>query len=169
MSTDNEPRQGGFPAGFLWGAATASYQVEGAVGEDGRGSSIWDDFCRVPGAVLGGMTGDLACDSYRRWREDVELLARLGVGSYRFSVAWPRIQPEGAGAPLQAGLDHYRRLADALLEAGIEPAATIYHWDLPSALESAGAGPSARSPIASLTTRTSSSARWAIESGAGSR
>ena len=130
-----------FPAGFLWGAATASYQVEGSTAADGRGRSIWDDFCRRPGAVLGGMTGDLACDSYRRWPEDVELLRRLGVGSYRFSIAWPRIQPAGSGRPLQAGLDHYRRLADALLEAGIEPAATIYHWDLPSALEEAGGWP----------------------------
>ena len=126
---------------FLWGAATAAYQVEGSAGAEGRGPSIWDEFCRRPGAVLGGMSGDLACDSYRRWAEDLELLKRLGVGSYRFSVAWPRIQAEGSGRPLQAGLDHYRRLCEALLEAGIEPAATIYHWDLPSALEAAGGWP----------------------------
>jgi len=141
MSSINRSRDDTFPADFLWGAATASYQIEGSVAADGRGISIWDEFCRRPGAVLGGMTGDFACDSYRRWREDVELLQRLGVGSYRFSVAWPRIQPVGSGAALQTGIDHYRRLADALLEAGIEPAATIYHWDLPAALEEAGGWP----------------------------
>jgi len=141
MSSLATSRDDGFPADFLWGAATASFQIEGSVAADGRGPSIWDEFCRRPGAVLGGMTGDLACDSYRRWRDDVELLRRLGVGSYRFSVAWPRIQPRGSGAALRAGIDHYRRLADALLEAGIEPAATIYHWDLPAALEEAGGWP----------------------------
>lgn len=140
MSKSREPSDG-INEDFLWGAATASYQVEGGVSADGRGSSIWDDFCRKPGAVLGGMTGDLACDSYRRWRDDVELCKRLGVGSYRFSIAWPRIQPGGVGTPLQAGLDHYRRLCETLLEAGIEPAATIYHWDLPSALEAVGGWP----------------------------
>jgi beta-glucosidase len=140
MAGAREPAGGGF-TDFMWGVATASYQIEGSVEAEGRGRSIWDDFCRTPGAVLGGMTGDLACDSFRRWKEDVELIRALGVGSYRFSLAWPRIQPTGSGRPLQAGLDHYRRLCEALLEAGIEPAATLYHWDLPSALEESGGWP----------------------------
>jgi beta-glucosidase len=131
----------GFPPDFLWGCATASYQIEGATGADGRGDSIWDSFCRRPGKVRGGMTGDVACDSYVRWKDDVELLRSLGVGSYRYSVAWPRIQPEGKGKPLQAGLDYYKRLADALGEEGIESAVTLYHWDLPQALEDSGGWP----------------------------
>jgi len=135
------PRTDGLPRGFLWGCSTAAYQIEGSTGADGRGTSIWDSFARRPGAVLGGMNADLACDSYRRWKEDVALLRTLGVDAYRFSIAWPRIQPTGSGSPNAAGLDWYRRLADALLEAGIEPAATLYHWDLPQPLEDAGGWP----------------------------
>ncbi|MGK5558335.1 GH1 family beta-glucosidase [Actinomadura kijaniata] len=131
----------GFPDGFAWGAATAAYQVEGAAAEDGRGSSVWDDFCRTPGNVLGGDTGDVAVDHYHRFRDDVELMAGLGLKAYRFSVSWPRVLPEGAGAVNERGLDFYRRLVDALLEAGIEPWPTLYHWDLPSTLEKAGGWP----------------------------
>ena len=124
--------------GFLWGVATSAYQVEGAVTEDGRGPSIWDTFCRRPGAIRDGGTGDVACDQYHRFEEDVALMAELGIGAYRFSVAWPRILPEGGGAVNQPGLDHYRRLVDTLNEHGISPVATLYHWDLPQALEDLG-------------------------------
>src|SRR4051812_15371086 len=117
-----------FDADFEWGVATASFQIEGATAEDGRGESIWDVMCREPGRITGGDTGDIACDHYHRWPEDVELLKRLGVDSYRFSVAWPRIQPTGQGAVNQRGLDWYARLVDTLLEAGIAPCLTLYHW-----------------------------------------
>ena len=127
-----------FPDNFLWGTATASYQIEGAVSEDGRGRSIWDTFCHTPGKVFHGDTGDIACDHYHLWRQDVELMARLGLNSYRFSVAWPRVQPDGAGPFNQAGLDFYRRLLDYLAEHGIAAAVTLYHWDLPQALQDAG-------------------------------
>jgi beta-glucosidase len=127
-----------FPPGFLFGAATASYQIEGAAAEDGRGPSVWDTFSHRPGTVANGDTGDVACDSYHRYGEDVRLLAGLGVGAYRFSVSWSRVLPAGAGAVNQAGLDYYRRLVDALLEVGIEPAATLFHWDLPQALQDTG-------------------------------
>src|SRR5579883_807347 len=127
-----------FPAQFLWGAATASYQIEGAVREDGRGPSIWDDFAATPGKVFQGHTGEVAADHYHRVEEDVDLMAQLGLGAYRFSIAWPRILPEGSGAVNQAGLDFYDRLVDALLAKGIQPFATLYHWDLPSPLERAG-------------------------------
>ncbi len=130
-----------FPTDFLWGTATASYQVEGAVKEDGRGRSIWDDFCRLPGAVRHGHTGDAACDQYHRYPEDIALMRELGVNAYRFSVAWPRIQPEGTDPVNQAGIDYYDRLVDALKEADIEPMVTLYHWDLPSALQEAGGWP----------------------------
>jgi len=130
-----------FPAGFLWGSATASYQVEGAVAEDGRGPSIWDTFCAQSGAVVGGDTGQVACDHYHRYPEDIALMAGLGLGAYRFSLAWPRIQPSGTGAVNAAGIDHYRRVAEALLAAGIEPVATLYHWDLPQPLQDAGGWP----------------------------
>lgn len=126
-----------FPEGFLWGAATASYQIEGAVAEDGRTPSIWDTFSRVPGAVVAGDTGDVACDHYHRMPQDVALMRELGLASYRFSVAWPRVRPDG-GAVDQRGLDFYRRLVDELGEAGIRPWLTLYHWDLPQALEDAG-------------------------------
>ncbi|MFD8565746.1 GH1 family beta-glucosidase [Streptomyces sp. NPDC059639] len=127
-----------FPEGFVFGAATASYQIEGAANEDGRGPSIWDVYSHTPGRTDGGDTGDVACDHYHRYPEDVALLRDLGVESYRFSIAWPRIQPTGQGPANQKGLDFYSRLVDELLEAGIEPAATLYHWDLPQALEDRG-------------------------------
>ncbi|MBV9384731.1 MAG: beta-glucosidase [Streptosporangiaceae bacterium] len=130
--------QARFPEGFLWGAATAAYQIEGAAREDGKGPSIWDTFSHLPGRTWHGDTGDIACDSYHRFADDIALLARLGVGAYRFSLSWPRIQPDGRGAVNQAGLDHYRRLADALLERGIAPVVTLYHWDLPQALQDKG-------------------------------
>lgn len=130
-----------FPAGFRWGAATAAYQIEGAWNEDGKGPSIWDEFAHTPGKIRTGDTGDRACDSYHRWQEDVALCRALNLTSYRFSIAWPRIQPEGAGKPNARGLDHYGRLADALLEAGIRPFPTLYHWDLPLALHERGGWP----------------------------
>lgn len=123
------------PEAFMLGVATGAYQVEGAVTADGRGRSIWDAFGLQPGAIADGTSGAVACDHYRRWSDDLDLLADLGVDSYRFSIAWPRIQPTGRGAPLQAGLDFYDRLVDGLLERGIQPNATLYHWDLPAALE----------------------------------
>jgi len=138
MTSDETARRDGFPGDFLWGCATSSYQIEGAVRADGRGESIWDAFCREPGRVSRGQNGDVACDSYRRWPEDLALLEGLGVDAYRFSVAWPRIQPEGRGPALRAGLDYYARLVDALLAKGIEPWITLYHWDLPLALGQAG-------------------------------
>jgi beta-glucosidase len=126
------------PTDFLWGAATSAFQIEGSPAADGRLPSIWDDFGRTPGAIEGADTGDVACDSYRRWPEDLALLRSLGVTSYRFSVAWPRIQPTGRGAANVAGLDYYDHLVDDLLEAGIRPFTTLYHWDLPSALQHLG-------------------------------
>ena len=127
-----------FPDGFLWGAATAAYQIEGAPDVDGKGPSIWDTFSHTPGKTFHGDTGDVACDSYHRYPEDIEMLKRLGVGAYRFSLSWPRIQADGRGEPNSKGLDYYNRLIDALLEAGIEPAVTLYHWDLPQALQDKG-------------------------------
>jgi beta-glucosidase len=126
------------PRDFLWGAATASYQIEGAVHEDGRGESIWDRFSHTPGKVRDGDTGDVACDHYHRWRDDIALMKELGLGAYRFSVAWPRIVPDGSGQVNPAGLDWYERLVDGLLAAGIQPWATLYHWDLPQALQDRG-------------------------------
>ncbi|HHW73226.1 MAG TPA: family 1 glycosylhydrolase, partial [Firmicutes bacterium] len=127
-----------FPQGFMWGVAAASYQIEGAAWKDGRGESIWDRFSRTPGRVLNGHTGDVACDHYNRYKEDVSLMKELGVNSYRFSIAWPRIYPGGTGQVNQRGLDFYKRLVEELLENGIEPMATLYHWDLPQALEDRG-------------------------------
>jgi beta-glucosidase len=127
-----------FPGGFLWGAATAAYQIEGAVTEDGRGPSIWDTFSHAPGKTFHGDTGDVATDSYHRYPEDITMLRRLGVGAYRFSLAWPRIQADGRGSANQKGLDYYSRLVDALLENGITPVVTLYHWDLPQALQDEG-------------------------------
>jgi beta-glucosidase len=127
-----------FPPGFLWGAATSAYQIEGAVDEDGRGRSIWDTFSHTPGKVHGGDTGDIACDSYHRLDEDLALLDELGVRGYRFSIAWPRVQPTGRGPVNQRGLDYYRLLIDGLLARGIAPAATVYHWELPQELEDQG-------------------------------
>jgi beta-glucosidase len=127
-----------FPTGFLWGAATASYQVEGATHEDGRGTSIWDTFSHTPGRVRGGDTGDIACDFYHRWEDDLDLLSALGLTAFRFSVAWPRVQPSGRGAVNQPGLDFYRALVEGLRAREITPAITLYHWDLPQGLEDAG-------------------------------
>ncbi len=127
-----------FPDGFLWGAATASYQIEGAVKEDGRGQSIWDTFSAAPGNTEGGDTGEVACDHYHRVDEDIALMKELGLDAYRFSVAWPRVLPDGTGTPNPLGLAFYDRLVDGLLDAGIRPVVTLYHWDLPQALEDHG-------------------------------
>ncbi len=127
-----------FPPGFIWGTATSAYQIEGAVDEDGRGRSIWDTFSHTPAKVHAGDTGDIACDSYHRYEEDLDLLSALGVGAYRFSVAWPRVQPTGRGPVNQRGLDYYRALVTGLRGRGIVPVATAYHWDLPQALEDEG-------------------------------
>src|SRR4051794_14762774 len=118
--------------------ATAAYQIEGAGGEDGRGDSVWDRFPHLPGSIEGGGTGDVACDHYNRWEADLDLMAELGIESYRFSIAWPRVQPLGSGAVNPAGVDFYRRLTEGLLARGIEPVATLYHWDLPQALQDGG-------------------------------
>jgi len=126
------------PPGFLLGAATSAYQIEGAFDAGGKGQSIWDRFCRVPGAVRDGDTGEVACDHYHRFREDVALMAELGLDAYRFSVSWPRVLPAGTGAASTAGLDFYDRLVDALVERGIRPFVTLYHWDLPQALQERG-------------------------------
>nr|WP_174720539.1 GH1 family beta-glucosidase [Amycolatopsis sp. BJA-103] len=126
-----------FPPGFVWGAATAAFQVEGATAADGRTDSIWDVFARRPGAVVGGDTGEPGADHYHRYAEDVDLMRRLGLGAYRFSLSWPRIRPDG-GEPNPHGLAFYDRLVDRLLEAGIQPWATLYHWDLPQVLEDGG-------------------------------
>lgn len=139
--TTSRPSGRQFPADFLWGSATASYQIEGATTEDGRGPSIWDTFSRTPGKVLNGDTGDVAVGHYHRTTEDVALMKAHGLDAYRFSVAWPRIQPTGSGAVNQKGLDFYSRLVDQLVEAGIDPVVTLYHWDLPQALEDAGGWP----------------------------
>jgi beta-glucosidase len=123
-----------FPQGFTWGTATAAYQIEGASREDGRSDSIWDVFSRTPGKVDNGDTGEVACDHYHRWREDVRLMQELGFTAYRFSLAWPRILPDGRGKVNQPGIDFYSRLVDELLAANIQPLATLYHWDLPASL-----------------------------------
>jgi beta-glucosidase len=139
-STSAQPAPTGitFPEGFVWGTATASYQIEGAVREDGRGPSIWDTFSRTPGRVHAGHTGDVACDHYHRYAEDVALMADLNLGAYRFSVAWPRVRPDGTGPVNTRGLDFYDRLTDELLSKGIDPVVTLYHWDLPQTLEDRG-------------------------------
>lgn len=127
-----------FPEGFLWGTATSAYQIEGAASLDGKGESIWDQFCRRPGVIADGSTGDVACDHYHRLESDLNLLSELGVDAYRFSISWPRIQPAGSGAVNEAGLSFYERLVDGLLRRNIKPYATLYHWDLPAALQQQG-------------------------------
>ncbi|MFL6137765.1 MAG: glycoside hydrolase family 1 protein [Frankiaceae bacterium] len=127
-----------FPPGFLWGAATAAYQIEGAVAEDGRTPSIWDAFSHAPGKVVGSATGDVATDHYHRYAEDVALMSEVGLGAYRFSVSWPRVQPHGSGPVNGKGIDFYARLLDELLERGVRPVLTLYHWDLPQELEDSG-------------------------------
>jgi beta-glucosidase len=133
MNPDSE-----FPKGFLWGSATSAYQIEGSPLADGAGPSIWHRFVRTPGMVKDGDTGDIACDHYRRYRDDVKLMRDLGLKAYRFSIAWARVLPEGKGRVNPGGLDFYERLVDCLLENGIEPLATLYHWDLPAALDDRG-------------------------------
>jgi len=135
-----------FRKDFIWGAATASYQIEGAVKEDGRGDSVWDRFSHTPGKVLGGHTGDVACDHYHRYPEDVALMKELGIRNYRFSVAWPRLLPEGTGEVNEKGVDFYNRLIDELLKNGITPYMTLFHWDYPSALQAKGAWENPDSP-----------------------
>jgi beta-glucosidase len=137
-TVQNPGRPGGFPEGFRWGTATSAYQVEGAAREDGRGPSIWDTFTREPGRIRDGSTGDVSVDHYNRYKEDVALMKSMGARAYRFSIAWPRVFPEGRGAANPKGLDFYDRLVDELLAAGIEPYATLYHWDLPQALQDGG-------------------------------
>ena len=127
-----------WPESFQWGAATSAYQIEGAPAEDGKGESIWDRFAHRPGTTFRGETGDIACDHYHRWQEDIALMANLGITAYRFSIAWTRIVPDGTGDPNPAGLDFYSRLIDELLAAGIDPWVSLYHWDLPQALEAGG-------------------------------
>ncbi|MGE0426205.1 MAG: GH1 family beta-glucosidase [Reyranellaceae bacterium] len=132
------PRKSGLPPDFVWGVSTSSYQIEGAVAEDGRGQSVWDVFSHEPGRIANGDTGDVACDHYHRWREDIALMRDIGVGAYRFSIAWPRVLPQGTGALNEPGLAFYDRLVDGLLDAGIEPWICLYHWDLPLALQGRG-------------------------------
>ncbi|MET7471794.1 GH1 family beta-glucosidase [Micromonospora sp. NPDC005686] len=138
-TTDPEPDRGlRFPDGFGWGAATSAYQIEGAAKEDGRGESVWDTFSHTPGRTRNGDTGDVAADHYHRYAQDLDLMRELGLRSYRFSISWPRIQADGSGRPNQRGLDFYRRLVDGLHERDIAPMATLFHWDLPQALQDAG-------------------------------
>ncbi|MEO7359947.1 MAG: family 1 glycosylhydrolase, partial [Gemmatimonadaceae bacterium] len=138
LTTDDTSIASRFPSDFLWGVATSAYQIEGALDADGRGRSIWDTFCEQPGAIEKGQNAAIACDHYNRLDEDLGIIRDLNVNSYRFSIAWPRIQPTGRGAINRAGLGFYERLVDGLLEAGIRPFPTLYHWDLPQALEDSG-------------------------------
>ncbi|MFL5670798.1 MAG: GH1 family beta-glucosidase [Chloroflexota bacterium] len=139
-SFDSDPGSlaGRFPTDFTWGFAASAYQIEGAAAEDGRGASIWDTFSRKPGAIADGTTGDIACDHYHRYPDDVRLMADLGAKAYRFSISWPRVLPTGMGAINQPGLDFYQRLVDALLDAGVRPMVNLFHWDLPQALQDRG-------------------------------
>lgn len=138
--TSSDPFQSlkSFPNGFVWGVATSSFQIEGAATEDGKGPSIWDTFCRVPGAIADMSTGDVACDHYRLWESDLDLIAHLGVDAYRFSVSWPRVRPTGSGMWNEKGLRFYENLVDGLIKRGIKPYLTLNHWDLPDALQQTG-------------------------------
>lgn len=138
MATSLQSKQNAFPPNFLWGAATAAYQIEGSPTADGKGPSIWDMMCRKEGAIPGGVNGDVACDHYRRFKTDVAMMKAMGLKAYRFSISWPRVLPDGTGANNQKGLDFYNALVDELLAAGIEPCATLYHWDLPLELHHRG-------------------------------
>ncbi|HUA23892.1 MAG TPA: GH1 family beta-glucosidase [Steroidobacteraceae bacterium] len=129
-----------FPAGFLWGVSTSAYQIEGAAASDGRGPSIWDEFCRLPGAIADGSSGETACDHYHRLQSDLDLMQRLGIPAYRFSISWPRVRPDGGAAGNEPGLTFYDRLVDGLLSRGIQPLATLYHWDLPARLQRESGG-----------------------------
>ncbi len=137
-----------FSSDFVWGVATSAYQIEGAHDVDGRAPSIWDTFCRRPGAIDNADTGDVACDHYHRWQEDLDLVTELGAAAYRFSIAWPRIMPDGVGAVNQKGLDFYDALVDGLLQRGVTPFATLYHWDLPQALQDLGGWPRRETALA---------------------
>lgn len=137
-SNDIKDIESTFPPDFLWGVATSAFQIEGAAREDGKGPSIWDDFCRVPGAIVDGSNGDVACDHYHRWSADLDMIKSLGVDAYRFSISWPRVRPTGEGAWNERGLAFYEKLVDGLIERGIKPCITLYHWDLPSALQAKG-------------------------------
>ncbi len=139
--SDEDVRAARFPQGFLWGTATSAFQVEGAWNAEGKGESIWDRLAHTPGRIAGGVSGDVACDQYHLFRDDIALMKRLHLKSHRFSISWPRVLPTGTGAVNQKGLDYYRRFVDALHEAGIRPFCTIYHWDLPQALEDRGGWP----------------------------
>jgi len=139
--SNNTSKLPSFPTDFTWGAATSAFQIEGAWKEDGKGESIWDRFCHTPGRIEDGETGDIACDHYHRWRQDVALMKEMGLKAYRFSISWPRILPSGRGDVNSMGLAFYDRLVDALLEANIEPFVTLYHWDLPQPLQDAGGWP----------------------------
>jgi hypothetical protein len=158
-----------FPADFLWGAATAAYQIEGAAHEDGRGESVWDRFGATSGKVRNGDTGEIACDFYHRFREDVALMRELGLDAFRFSIAWPRVLIEGGGTVNEAGLDFYDRLVEELLAHGIEPFATLFHWDTPQALEDGGGWPARATLRPSSITPTPSWQGSATGSGAGPR
>ena len=152
MASNNEYQ---FPPDFVWGAATAAYQIEGSPAADGKGESIWDRFSHTPGKIQNGDTGDVADDHYRRWQSDIALMREMGLDAYRFSVSWPRILPEGRGAVNQAGLDFYDRLVDGLLAANIRPFATLYHWDLPQTLQDQGGWATACPPGVPSTSRGS--------------
>src|ERR1043165_206671 len=138
MSSNNAPTRQDFPADFRWGVSTSSFQIEGAGREDGKGESIWDRFCQQPGRIRDGSNGLVACDHYHLWPQDLDMAKGLGVNAYRFSIAWPRILPQGRGAVNEAGLAFYDRLVDGMLERGLDPWCTLYHWDLPQALQDQG-------------------------------